>query len=294
MNGIDELIDLEEADLLDSDFFDFEDVDTEDLYADEEDLELDLEDDLEYEVDYFEPDLEDMYEADVAYESEPEVIGPDTRKLIRDTTKIPFRFICHMSDGCTGTLVKPNKVLTVAHCVYSRGTKKATWKGDWVTPGRNGKGSAKRNQPYGRAKVVRADFPAAYRTAKTYNDAWPHDYAVLTLDRALRVPGGSWSRLRVIAPKTLLKVKVNTAGYPGTAQRQYWTYNRIVNISGARMRHVLDTKPGQSGSPIWLRWQNTRSIVGLHKAGFTGSPQQNRGVIFTPGNLANINRWIAS
>jgi V8-like Glu-specific endopeptidase len=294
LDGIDELIDLEEADLLDTDFFDLEDeVDSEDLFAGEEELELDFESDFEYEAGDFETDLEDVYEAEIAYESEPEVIGPDTRKLIRDTTKIPFRFICHMSDGCTGTLVKPNKVLTVAHCIYNRNTMKQTWKGDWVTPGRNGKGSAKGNQPYGRATVARINFPDAYRTAKTYNDAWPHDYAVLTLDRSLPVPGGSWSRLRALPSKSLLKVKVNTAGYPGTAQRQYWTYNRIVSISGARMRHVLDTKPGQSGSPIWLKWRDTRSIVGLHKAGFTGSPQQNRGVVFTSANLANIKRWIA-
>lgn len=227
-------------------------------------------------------------------EGDPEIVGTDTRKVVRNTTRIPFRFICHLSMGCTGTLVAPNKVLTSAHCVYDRGAKSQKWTGRTATPGRNGRGSSRRNAPYGSARVVRANFPRAYVTAGSYGAAWPHDYAVLTLDRRLAVPGGAFSRLRVIDPKLLLKVKVNTAGYPGHgSRRQFWTYNRIVSISGARMRHVLDTKPGQSGSPIWLRWRDTRSIVGIHKAGFTGSPQQNRGVVFTTRNLAEIKRWIA-
>lgn len=256
-----------------------------------------------------EPDSEDLGELDgetmfelgadnelggALLESDPEIVGVDTRKVVPNTTRIPFRFICHLSMGCTGTLVAPNKVLTSAHCVYDRSSKRPTWSGTTAAPGRNGRGSSRRDVPYGTARIIRANFPRAYVTARSYNAAWPHDYAVLTLDRRFAVPGGAFSRLRVIDPNVLLKVKVNTAGYPGHgSRRQYWTYNRIVSISGARMRHVLDTKPGQSGSPIWLRWRKTRSIVGIHKAGFRGSPQQNRGVVFTTRNLAEIKRWNA-
>lgn len=226
-------------------------------------------------------------------EVDPEIVGVDTRKVIRNTRRAPFRFICRISMGCTGTLVAPDRVLTSAHCIYDRASKKETWSGRWVAPGRNGRGNDRKAIPYGRARIQAVRYPSAYASAKSYGDAWPFDYAVLRLDWRLTVPGTAFSRLRALPPALLTRVKLNTAGYPaGGSQRQYWTYNSVTKVDGARVRHVLDTKPGQSGSPIWLRWREVRSIVAIHKAGFTGDPQQNRAVALTPENLARIQAWI--
>lgn len=82
----------------------------------------------------------------------------DSRNLLSGTTAWPWRTISQFryssasqDSGCTGTLVGPRHLVTAAHCINRRGTN--TWFNFWVTPGKNGEGSAASNEPYGQSFI---------------------------------------------------------------------------------------------------------------------------------------------
>ncbi len=225
-----------------------------------------------------------------------QVIGPDTRKRIRSTRNVPFRYICKLqirfpdgsSGGCTGTLVGPNKVLTSAHCL-KKGQMVA--RHVRVIPGKNGPGRSPRSEPFGAALSSRLHIPAQYR-----KPADSYDYAVITLDRPIGRRVGWWRRIRALPDRRLLRRRLNTAGYPGDqgGDHQYWAFDRVVSVRGRRIEYLNDTYKGQSGSPVWLRWRNFRSIVAIHAARDdpNSPPVANRGVHITPGVLRDIRRWL--
>jgi V8-like Glu-specific endopeptidase len=90
--------------------------------------------------------------------------------------------------------------------------------------------------------------------------------------------------------------QINNAGYPvdrGGGDQMYHAYNRVAGATPDRISYVNDTFGGQSGGPVWLRWQNYRIVVGVHTAGFlAGQPQQNSGVRLNTTNLATIRQWL--
>ena len=145
------------------------------------------------------------------------VIDPDdSRYKVLDSTADPFRYICKIewkdSEGylhwCTGTLIKPNKVLTAAHCLYN--TKFPIR----VIPGKNGTGQSKREEPFGYTYASRVDVPEGYKLAKSLEAGKPFDYGVITLKEPIGSRVGYWKRIAVKPDQLLLRNKVNTAGYP--------------------------------------------------------------------------------
>jgi V8-like Glu-specific endopeptidase len=245
----------------------------------------------------------------------------DTRQRITPTTSEPFRHVCQITASLpdanrggawvtwvgSGTLIAPDKVLTAGHVVYDRGYRVFA-RNVRVAPGKDGPGTGPRQEPYGSVAAARLDVPPDYRSTTASQDVVAaNDYAVITLARRVseRRPRdatygteqlGWWRRLRAASDALLRGTQVNNSGYPvdrGNGDYQYHAYNRVAVPTAHRLSYVNDTFGGQSGGPVWLRWQRYRIIVGVHTAGFRpGKPQQNSGVRLNATNLAVIRAWV--
>jgi V8-like Glu-specific endopeptidase len=130
---------------------------------------------------------------------------------------------------------------------------------------------------------------------------------------------GSGTRIRPRTPSDLQGKPVNISGYPGDkcrdrppvgsataaqiaacptqdwASTQWRGYGRIVNASPAAaprlMLHEIDTYGGHSGSPVWLRWEQFRNMVGIHTAGRRRSPY-NEAVRISADLVTEVRSWM--
>lgn len=252
------------------------------------------------------------------------IVGPrDTRRRVTPTTVEPYKHICQISAQLpspdhggawvtwigSGTLIAPNKVLTAAHVVYSL-RYRVYARSVRVAPGKDGSGAGVPSEPFGATGASRLDVPAAYRaTTSVPTVVAANDYAVITLasrigDRRRRgAPAGSpplgfWRRWRAAPDSVLRSARVNTSGYPADkgGDRQYRSYNRVAGLTADRILYENDTEGGQSGGPVWLRWQQHRVLVGIHTNGFNPSAplaaRVNSGVRLNATNLAAIQAWV--
>jgi V8-like Glu-specific endopeptidase len=162
----------------------------------------------------------------------------DSRVLIKDTTAVPWRWVCSLdvtfdepypkgwaSDFSRGSglLVGPQEVLTAAHNIYPDG--KTVPKSVYVAPGRNG-----RDDPFGRVKATAWKVvPGAFGDDRI--EPW-YDFAVVTLERPIandkfkalgNKPLGYWgsvkwghgTKMKALDIKFLTGKQVTVAGYPG-------------------------------------------------------------------------------
>ena len=281
----------------------------------ETELELELEDEFEMELGGA-GSVQQEWELDTA-RPEYTVIGPrDDRVRVTNTTVIPFRHICKLemifTDPRTraprrfigtGTLVAQSKVLTAAHCIFDRHRGLGYATSIRVIPGKNGPGGSRAEEPLGFAVSTRLNVPNAWRTAPNHRAAMPFDYGVITLDRPIGRRIGWWRRIGTVQDALLQRHRVNTSGYPGRApvgqpgngNFQYRVYDRVLRLAGAqRFEFQHDVMGGQSGSPIWVRWQQARKIIGIvttHDDPLT-AVVANTGVRITPAVLNEIRGWL--
>lgn len=221
------------------------------------------------------------------------VIGtPDFRRVL-NTTDEPFRNICKIEttsgDGLgTGTLIRGNKVLTAGHVVHTRRSTPGNLR---IIPAQLEAGTSRTARPFGTAVGTRVDIPSTY--GHIPNTFEGDDYAVITLDRDI---GHCWRRVAALDPARVRPATVNVAGYPGTpggGQQMIRSYGRVLNVAGPLIEYDNDTSGGHSGSPIWLRWQDTRTLIGIHQIGDDGAgPVANRGVFLTSAALTQIQGWL--
>jgi len=177
---------------------------------------------------------------------EGEIIGKkDTRKPIRNTKGVPFRWICCLdlrfddpgfSGGSihargTGTLISPRHILTAGHCLYDSfpelGGKYVEVANVAVAPALDRTAFA--SAPFGTSSNAKPPrYPDEWRDKHDRQ----YDYGIITLKNSLgdaAVRGikhpilGYWgstkfgdgTRLDVIAPDKLKDSKIEIAGYPG-------------------------------------------------------------------------------
>lgn len=216
------------------------------------------------------------------------VIGPDDRKRVTPTNVLPWRRICHLSikaaNGSsflgTGFFIGPRTVATAGHCVFLRDN------GGWareikVSPARDGSST-----PYGTVgssnlRSVRGWVVGRKRA---------YDYGAIILPRSFRQPAIGAFGFAAYPDAMLRQGKLNTAGYPGDKPSgTMWYHGRVAKSVAARViTYDTDTAGGQSGSPVWQRRGNTRTVVGVHT---NGSPAGNSATRITQPVFKNFMTW---
>ena len=198
------------------------------------------------------------------------VCDRDDRAHVGADGSAPWRMICclliTMGNGSksfgTGWFISPRAVMTAGHCVFS------AHNGGWaksieVIPGMNGT-----QRPYGSA------------TSETFYSVgnWirhgqvEDDYACIILPEEQRLGDlTGWFGFAALTDNELDRLLVNNAGYPGDKDMgtQWFNGGRIHKVRSKRLEYMIDTAPGQSGSPVWKYSETTRKrhVVGIHNYG---------------------------
>ena len=220
------------------------------------------------------------------------VLGADTRSRVPANPGWQFWRIVYVN-GCSGTIVGKNKVLTNAHCVYTRG-------GSWRVPSTVSPG-ANPSDPWGTWNVSHARISRMYVDGG--NRSGDYDYAILTIKNdnwTGQDIGDYMGHFPITAASCSslgsTRTKKRIVGYPGDKPgKTMWTSGRCDNWSyqcnARRVYHRCDTYPGNSGSGILMYYNSGIKVVGVHAFGTTSSGGWNSGPAFTPEVAQMLRGW---
>lgn len=217
-----------------------------------------------------------------------DVFGQDDRVPIQNSAGLPWRCVCHLvirrSDNQfafgTGWFAGPRIVVTAGHCIYdpegSGWAKEVT-----VVPGRNGDAA-----PFGYQAGTHLQVHPNF--VRNQDDAYDFG-AVILPDTKLSAQVG-WFGFGVFPDPDIILNPVNTGGYPFDKQFGTPWYNggRISNLDEQFLYYMLDTMPGDSGSPVFRTTADGhRTALAIH----TGTKGTNRGVRITPEIHDQLTEW---
>ena len=214
------------------------------------------------------PELENLPDAgDLSYETAESVCGADERVQITGTSAVPWRWICQLiitfNNGArargTGWFIGPHTVMTAGHCVHSAST------GGWareieVIPGMNGAA-----RPFG------SQIGRSFRSVVGWtNGANPeYDYGAITSPNNDLGNRTGWFGFAALNDASLNGLLINISGYAGDKPfgTQWFMAGNITSVQPRRLRYLVDTFGGQSGSPAWRLSNGQRHAVGIHAYG---------------------------
>lgn len=205
------------------------------------------------------------------------VIGPDGRTQVTNTTTYPNTAIAQLEMAfpggnyiCSAWFIDANRLATAGHCVYDAAA------GGWATgitviPGRNG-GTA----PFG-------SFSATnwYATSGWVNTGKSkYDYAVIKLGSNVGNTVGWFGYGWTSVDSFFLNHKATVRGYPGDkTYGTMWTMSgKISQVKPTRLYYTIDTFGGQSGSPLYGKWNKNCNPCGfgIHTLGGTSKNSATR------------------
>lgn len=197
------------------------------------------------------------------------IIGRDDRVRIPTTTNVPWRHMCALRitfpSGATyrgsGFFIGPRTVATAGHCVYLRS------QGGWarqveVIPGANGEA-----KPFGTA--IATNFRSV--SGWVSHQRPESDYGCIVLPEGSFKGGSTVGNIGLASfeASTLLAKTAVLAGYPGDKPfAEFWGMGcRIKRVTDKTLIYDIDTMGGQSGSPVYIKINNQRYVVGIHNYG---------------------------
>jgi glutamyl endopeptidase len=241
----------------------------------------------------------------LADEADYAIIGPtDSRSRVVDTRRFPYSAVCLIErdfgdgklTGCTAFLIGPTTLLTAGHCIASplrlRLGVPGVARRVRVWPGRDGNGA-----PFG------SQWAKSWRLHPDYlkSPRPPNDIGVIELERPFADNPGffqtacpSDAELQRLRETRL----VHISGYPGDKPKgtQWEHAERLDRIGPERLHYSVDTCPGHSGSPVWIRPGPNASpvVIAVHTAGPKPSPEGpwgcRAGAPVAPAGLFNSGR----
>ncbi|PFA24755.1 glutamyl endopeptidase [Bacillus cereus] len=198
------------------------------------------------------------------------VFGTDTRKKVSDTSKKPNRSISYISTTfsngnfvCTGTVIGKDTVLTNAHCVYDKKTKKYL-KSGYIIPALNDS-----HYRYGYYKIASYSVPSGYIKS---GGSPQYDFAVIKVSTngGLHI-GNVVGSLGVKQVNSIKGTGIKIYGYPGdkaqkTKKVSQWGASGSIKKENSFLAfYDVDTYGGQSGSAML---NSSNQIIGVHNGGY--------------------------
>ena len=226
------------------------------------------------------------------------VMGEDKREKVTDTLRYPFRCFgqleCYNGDkffGGSAVLVGPHHALTAAHNAYDLET--GTWRTNILMHcGLNGDLA-----PFDEVRAVRVYMPVQYVREKNED----YDIALLILNRSIGLHIGWLGCLFTKGDTILSQNDIHVTGYPGGEEgknfKHLWTMaNKAKSIEGEKIRYMIPTAGGNSGSPVWLTIitdeGNKPVVVGIHTHGESKLGSGNSGVRLTEYKFRRLVEWV--
>jgi V8-like Glu-specific endopeptidase len=177
---------------------------------------------------------------------------------------------------CSGTKISARLVLTAGHCLT--GKEIATWDPDvdyWI-PGADG---------VDKMMNGRDDTPNGVRTSSSkfvasqwfYNENEDHDYGLFVLTPEKDNCDLGW--LGYTKDASLFDTDVNVYGYPAFSceaspvssglctQSMYGDSERVKDETPTVIKYDIDTQGGMSGSGVYWKIDEERTVVGIHVRG---------------------------